>query len=465
MTVEVPTKAEHEAVAKTAADALERSGSVAAAATAANNAATSASQASASASAAVSAVGAVAEDVAQLTERVNAIPTVPAVPGPTPTAGFLYGQVNQADFTGATANDRLGAAMAYVAAQTFKKAILAEVIDKNTSQPAVYTTPRSVYDGFAWVFPDAVVEQPRGGNPYAGYAKVRMPAQADRNRNLSLFNWTDKSEKFGAYFNNLILEGDVNSGLFATDSDTVAWRAFFGRMGTSGFRHIWGRPNERFTHTACDFGFGPQNINNNLGAVFCGDGSDSGWGDGSRILIDCPPTFGGVARSSIDGSGKPQPFIMLDYSEKFTLQGVFCTTRGPQPAILVRSALNRGLIRIRDCELEGKNAGDPCFAPVVVVEGGHVRIRDCWMAYGGTNTGQSNYANAASSLQVYGGDVLVDGNLSFRANAMTDNDPVYGVSGGTLHIRDAGPLTSGVKPIARRTGSGVLDADSSVRVA
>lgn len=290
MTVEVPTKAEHEAVAKTAADALERSGSVAGAAsaaataasqaaTAANNAATSASQASAAASGAVNAVGAVAEDVAQLTERVNAIPTVPAVPGPTPTAGFLYGQVNQADFTGATANDRLGAAMAYVAAQTFKKAIMAEVLDKATGQPAVYSTPRSVYDGFAWVFPDAVVEQPRGGNPYAGYAKVRMPAQADKNKNLSLFNWTDKSQKFGAYFNNLILEGDVNSGLFATDSDTVAWRAFFGRMGTSGFRHIWGRPSERFTHTACDFGFGPQNINNNLGAVFCGDGSDSGWGD------------------------------------------------------------------------------------------------------------------------------------------------------------------------------------------
>lgn len=69
MTVEVPTKAEHEAVAKTAADALERSSSVAAAAnnaaasagqaaTAANNAATAASQASASASGAVNAVGA-----------------------------------------------------------------------------------------------------------------------------------------------------------------------------------------------------------------------------------------------------------------------------------------------------------------------------------------------------------------------------------------------------------------------
>lgn len=42
MTIEVPTKAEHEAVAKTAADALERSSSVAPAAT---NAAASAGQA------------------------------------------------------------------------------------------------------------------------------------------------------------------------------------------------------------------------------------------------------------------------------------------------------------------------------------------------------------------------------------------------------------------------------------
>ena len=130
---------------------------------------------------------------------------------------------------------------------------------------------------------------------------------------------------------------------------------------------------------------------------------------------------------------------------------------------VVRHALQP--IRIRDCELEGKNAGDPCFSPVVVIEGGHVRLRDNWVSYGGTNTALSNYANAASAIQVYGGDVLVDGNLSFRANTLTDNDPVYGVSGGTLRIRDAGPLASGAKPVARRTGSGVLDADSSVRVA
>ena len=425
----------------------------------ADAAATAAANATTSASLSATAVANLSAEVTALDARVDAIPTVPATPNQPPVTAGNYGWVEVASFDGSTWDAKLDAAVSHARAQTLPPGLLLPVGRTDVT----FSKARDVYPGVAVSGPHGANEQPRGGNPYPCLVKVRMPAQANGNAPLAWWNWT-AAQTFGTYFGHFSAEGSSTSQMFRTAPSCVAWRAVFDTLSTSGFRHIWGRPGEKFLNTAVDLAIGPHNHNNVLGTCGTFGGSDSGFGDGSRILIDCPPTFGGIARRSIDGSGRPQPFLVFDYQEKVTIQGLFITAREAS-ALVINGNANTDGVRVRDCEFEGRNSGDPSFGSVVRVNGGYVDITSCWMSYGGSNPSQGSHGTSdiAAALTVAGGDVILDKPLYGKADAVSWDYPAYGLSGGRLDISRVRSVGGGPAPMVRRTG-GTLVHDGSVRV-
>lgn len=400
------------------------------------------------------------KSLSDLNTKVNNLPTsVPATPTAPPVTAGNYGAVEIASFSGSDWDAKLDAAIAHVKAQTLPPTLLLPVGRTDVT----FTRPRSVFPGLAVRGAYGANEQPRGGNPYPVLIKIRMAAQSDKNKPLSWWNWDTGGNLFSTYFGHFAAEGSSTSQMFRTSPSSVSWRSVFDTLGTSGFRHIWGRPGEKFLNTAADLAIGPHNHNNVLGTAGTFGGSDSMFGDGARILIDCPPTFGGINRRDIDGTGRPQPFLVFDYQEKITIQGLFITAR-EATALVINGNSNTDGVRVRDCELEGRNSGDPSFGSVVRVNGGFADITSCWMSYGGAALTRGSFSgDAAAAVTVAGGDVILDKPLYGKADAVAADFPAYAVTGGKLTIRLARAVGGATAPVARKIG-GQLDADNSVRV-
>lgn len=347
----------------------------------------------------------------------------------------LTGGVTLDSFPGATDDAKLTAALAHLAAQTYKPPLLFGDRDHTFSQGG-----RQWFSGLAL--------QGSGGDQRTSHQET-----PNRLRYTGSGAWWKAS---GAQvrrpgLRGLYLEGNAGAQFFDAGS-TVIWKAQFLDLGFGEWKHVLGRPGTKWLNTACTFR-GYWNVNNCRDTAFTLGGSDSNlWTDG--MLLDSPPSLSG----GFDG----RPLLHLDYQSKTNVSRLYVTGDGIQAVRISGSDNTHGLV-LSQCRLEGRNDGSPSDGAVLRIDGGWNTLRDCWTAYA-TPGAPASRSGERGVIQVNGGNTLVSGGMYGRARGASEATPWIDVAGrGVVRIDGAAAVTSG-RPLVKRSGGQAYCSDGSVTI-
>jgi hypothetical protein len=329
--------------------------------------------------------------------------------GTTTVSGALVGGVALDSFTGTTDDDKLGAALSYVAAQTVKPPIIF------TNRRYDFVTPnRTAFSGMKLVGPYAHGNQQRAANSipndirYTG-GGVWWQLAAGNVFDVGLYG--------------LSFQGNSNSQFMASGS-SVLWTSVFRDLGFNLWKHVLGNPTTKFLMTANLFD-GWWNTNNGYNTAYSLGGSDCNlWMDG--MLMDSQPAF--IA----DGAYH----IRFDYLQKTTIGPLFITCE-QNSGIYINGNNSQGpLVLHGQGRAEGRNPGQPCYGSNIRVDGGHLTLRDWWVAYGASNFAGSGHTGEGGLITVAGGRVLIDGVMTSRATGVAETVPFIYHTGGSLRVRN-----------------------------
>lgn len=296
-----------------------------------------------------------------LDTRVSALEDAPAPPGD----AYLGGVVLES-FAGATDTDKFAAARAYAAAQTRKPPILFV-----ENRDYTLTTAFDAYQGFQWVGPPGSSGQQRGANSPSNRVRVST--------NGPLIRLPRGTDTFDIDIRNLSFEATTSTTDFfanATGSGSkgVLWTSKFGDCAWSLFRYVIGTPTESIGMTLCTT-FGRCNINNARGISIHWGGSDNSiqW---EVMALDSPPNIAGTA----------VPYhIWYDFMEKTDVYGQFITGEQVPAAMRVSGSLSRGPLTFYGLRVEGRNAGQPSYGSIMLIDGQDVQFYSPWIAYAMAN--------------------------------------------------------------------------------
>lgn len=378
-----------------------------------------------------------------LDETVRGLEAKPA--GETPVGG-----VRLESFIGATDDDKLTAAMNYVAAQTYKPAIL-------LSENRLYSfaTKRDLFSGLKIIGSQAFSNQYRGA--------LSTPQRVDLNI-AGGGAWLNmiSSSVFDVEIKNLSFYSQSSTTDFMSGHATgVLWTSVIRDCGWSLFRHVFGSPTVKLLLTACDWG-GWWNINNSRGTSLHLGGSDNVLWVGNQFLLDSPSA----------NSGTTPYHMWLDYMEKTTVGHLFCTGEGNPASVRVSGNDSSGGLVFLGGRYEGRNQNQPSKGSVIRQEGGRVTYRDIWTAYGYADPAGSVRTGEGGVVSVLGGTALFDGCWYSRAGASGVGETVpwiYASGANTkVTVRNAevtfdGGTWAGLPRVQAANGATVI-SDESVTV-
>lgn len=358
------------------------------------------------------------------------------------------GGVTLESFPGATDDARLGNAMAYAQAQTFKPPIL--LLEQRVYGP--FTTPRDLYSGFKLLggpgFSNQYLEAP--STPQRVDVKtsgpwLRVPAGQTYDvqiSNLSFYSQSSTCDFLGGH------------------ASGVLWTSIIRDVGFSLFRHVLGSPSTKLLLTACLFD-GWWNVNNSRNVAMTLGGSDNVLWTGTQCLLDSPPAM----------VGSTPYHLWFDYMQKTTVGPLFITGEQSPAAVRVTGSATYGAqLVFTGTRMEGRNQGKPSYGSVLRIEGGHVTLRDCWLSYGMADPAASPRTGESGLVQVMGSArVLFDGCYFGRAAAsgVDESMPIIHAAGSSrVRVRNAetgGSGTFAQVPLVASASGGVVDHDGSVR--
>lgn len=352
---------------------------------------------------------------------------------------------------------KLGEAMKYAAAQTYKPTL------RLSNRAWTFYTERTLYTGFKITGTGRGYEQPRGNNPYGTLV------------NISLSNgkaWLHvASATYGCYIGNLAFNGNNATRFMVSDSlSGVLWTTTIENVGFANFLNVLGYPGNPLYVTAVTFqGF--WNINNSFNTGVTIGGSDSQlWTSG--MLLDTPPniTPGGAGTFNLRCEGLGKTVIGPLYH---TAQGV--------SGVLVTSTWSgqQGQLVFTGNRTEGRHADEWCRGALMIIEGNSgVILRDCWWGFAMGDPNNTGHPTADTGVIMvrsksgYAPQVVVDGAVYQRGQGANTNGalisedvPFLSNDGG--YVRVSNVLTSGAGQWTKRPGvknySGTLIHDDSVR--
>ncbi|RFS85476.1 hypothetical protein D0T12_10595 [Actinomadura spongiicola] len=314
----------------------------------------------------------------------------------------MVDSVKLEDFAGTSDDQRLTKALSYVAAQTYKPAILLA-----QHRQYVFAKRRMMFDGFALAGPPVSGSEFR----YNGKVKVNVPGSG----------WLDMtgSQLKGISIKNLSFEGNKETTFFVdkTDQQTVLWASHLENLGFSLFKHvIWG------AHTAVTFS-GYWDVNNCYDTEFKLWGSDNNyWPDG--MLLDSPNHPPGE-----------RYHIRLPHLSKSNIGPVFVT--GKHNVTPMRVDGGRGLV-VSGARLEAQQ-GNPTWGSQLIITGGKfLRFRDVFFFNGMGKPGSTGHPSASlhrGVVTMTGGTDVVFSGCVFSGG---DGQQTTSTPPGTPHLYVAG---------------------------
>lgn len=346
--------------------------------------------------------------------RLDELEGAPAPP-PTNSSGFAFsGFVNVDSFSGSD-SDKLDQAMTYARTQTYKPTLYL------SNRRWQFIRPITAYTGFKLTGANwSSVEQPRSNNPYATMVDIDLGG--------STTPWLTfpSGNTFGCYVGNISFEGSGKNTQWAAANSGVCWTSVFENLGFSAFRHVFGRPNQKFLMTAVVMQ-GYWNINNCYDTAITAGGSDNTlFVNGG--LIDSPPSFIG------DPAGKYH--VRLDYMSKSTIGPVYMTCDRLSGILVTgnHESSTQGHTVIHGARIEGRNANTPCYGSLIRIQGGGVTLRDCWLGFAMTNPASGANSGDKGAVHLERGSLLMDGCTYGRGNA---DAPILYATGNRSHARAA----------------------------
>lgn len=340
--------------------------------------------------------------------------------------------VNLSSFAGLNDDERLTAAMAYCAAQTYRGTTI--LLDEARQYNFAQRQP--LYSGFSLMGGYMPHDQDRSGNPQANEIYLRTAGG---------WFYLNQPQTFSTSFKNLTLNGGASQRLLDGGSN-VLWTSVFRDITAVNLGNVLGSVSAKLLNTACVLD-GFWNVNNIQQRAWVLGGSDTRLAF-SSALIDSP------------GGGFPNATYLLEYSSqsKTPTRNLYITAEANHSAIYIGSG-SSGHLTFTDCSIEGRNAGSPSNGRLVRVQGTNSRVtfRDCWFAYAMANPGTS-----LGVIEANGGSVLLDGCTYARATSVAETVPFFTATAGNHIVRNIRGSNGGGKPVVRQTGTAVIDADSSV---
>jgi hypothetical protein len=380
------------------------------------------------------------------------MPTIPSLPASGSTSWYSHYtaldttarrplggiMVRLSDFSGASDDAKLTAAMAYCAAQTYRGITI--LLDE--SKTYSFSTKQPLYTGFSIMGSFQPHDQDRSGNPTT--QEINLGTTGG-------WFYLNQSQTFSCSFVGLTLNGGSGQRLLDGHASNVLWTSNFRDITAVNLGNVLGSVSTKLLNTAiCLDGF--WNVNNIQERAWVLGGSDSRLSF-SMALIDSPGDAGQFAGAT----------SLLEYSSqaKTPTRNLYITAEGNHSGIYIGSGSSEHLT-FTDCTIEGRNAGSPSDGRLVRVQGTNSRVtfRDCWLAYAMANPGTHT-----GVVQVDGGSVLLDGCTYERATGVAETVPLLAATAGhqiVKNIRTLGSWTG--KPRVRITGTATVDADDSVTV-
>lgn len=354
------------------------------------------------------------------------------------------GIVEVDSYTG-TDDEKLTAAMAYAAAQTYKPTL------RLSSREWNFSTQRTLYTGFKITGSGAPgsVEQPRSNNPYATQVSISTGS------NLPWLQVT--SNVYGCYIGNMAVEGTSSSVFIGSNGGTL-WTSVMENLGFSAFRSVLGSTDYKLLMTACTLQ-GWWNINNSYRTAIVVGGSDNTLFS-NGCLLDSGDAF--------NSSSLPY-HAWFDYCEKTWVGPMYITAEAWPAAIRVTGSNSYGALIFTGIKAEGRNSTEASYGSVVRVEGGQVTFRDCWFGHAYTSPGSSGRTSEGGMVTVLGGRVLFDGCYVARSSSFAETNPVIYASGSSakVTVRNMEACDEGATwvslPLVSAVSSATAVVDSSVR--
>lgn len=376
------------------------------------------------------------------------------------------GRVPFSTFAGATDDDKFAAANSYSAAQTLKPWI-------DIDRRATFNRPGVVpYTGMKWMVPGPVgvdhLEQDGGRavqsrvtfGPNIGQGNKSfvngeaVPADSNGKRNLygvNVINFSGVSPTRTAQF----WHGPYSKGcnLYSAQFDSMSFQAMasiFGNAADSVAMTI-----VSFTGKWVVNSFWPMNSDQKIAnPQFHLSGSDNTFWTSGEINMES-----GNPPSAPSASGAHM--MRLANVKKTKVANMYLTAwNGWRALEIVGGNDGNGLgLTVRDCVIEGRNAGSPGPGHQVRIEGGQVIFRDNTVNYGMASPGSAGVNTGL--IEMAGGQMLIDGLHSDPAN--NAQGPVVSHTGGLLTLGYAANRF-GTKLTHKSTG-GRLIADTNYWVA
>lgn len=294
---------------------------------------------------------ALAQGVSTLSERVEGMAA--AAPS-TPSAAPAYGLWLDS-FPGASDDARLDAALAQVKADTVSRPILL------ANRKHTFAKARTLVSGIKLVNPFGFGNQQRAANS--------IPCHINFTGSGTWWTLGEKSV-FDVQFSGFGATSTTGKATFLAGGTNVLWTSLLRDLGFLNWYGVLGNRESRLQVTAVAAD-GWLNINNARGVSIHVGGSDCAF-SWTRALID---TDSGMVAAD--------PHVWLDWLENSTVAGLYVTAEavvGVRVDGSANASGNGGAVFLRDCVIEGRNAGAPSARPMQV-GGGRCTMLGCQVDY------------------------------------------------------------------------------------
>ena len=338
----------------------------------------------------------------------------------------------------ATDDQKLTAAMDYAKGETYPPAILL------SNRSHTFNTARvpgassgNLYTGFRLIGPNRGITNAEL-DPENGACKVNLTT------NGAWLSITGGVDVWNNVIAGITFLGTSNTTFIGGDSSTVWHGCQLRDLGFKSFRTVLGTQAQKLLMTTCLINgyFQVQGVYN--GAIHIGGSDNRLFMDGA--LVDASQAYataGGVAG---------QFFFWFDGFDNSCVGPLYITCTGVWGGVKVTGVqynatptTNFGMTTfLGGLIMEGHNATDPCFGAVMRIEGGLVKIRDCYIGRAMSDpTAMTHSPTDAGVIHQTGGYVLLDGPTYGRATSVAETVPMFYQAGGTARIRNASVATHG----------------------
>lgn len=373
------------------------------------------------------------------------------------TASIFDTMVSFSSLTGATDSLKLADFCTTYGGVTFKPTLVLDELRDYT-----FTTSQQLFDGFAMVGGGfRALDQALSAAPYPQKVRIRMTSGTGW---LTFANAT----VIGGFISGLTMDAtsSVANRMFAPNASATLQDWVFRDLSYQNGPGIMGSPSVPQGVRACVWD-GFWNINNitdaTNGCAFNLGGSDNRIVP-TMMLIDSPTSL-------MDGTGC---LLRLSSLSKTPVKHLYITAE-QHMGINITGGNGDQMMRLSDCEIEGRNFTHPSYGCLVRVSM-DATISNSWISFGMSDPASANGGepNNRGIIHIDDGSVLVSGVTYRNASGVANSVPFIYATTGCEYLRVSNCLGSTdttaarFKPVVKIPSSWVAgtnyDVDNSVTV-